>query len=325
MRISLPLLIFLLPMAASASPPPPFNASSSQTPSDPSSSDYSLADVNQTATAVFVILLLAFLLVGFVSISIRHCSEHRLIVLPLYSSAAAAAAARPRRLSPRGLDQAAIDSFPVFNFSEIKHLKIGKGALTCAVCVSEFEDNERLRLLPKCDHVFHPECIDPWLASHSTCPICRANLSEKIEPWQSTEVCNSTAEISEVQNHDQIAIAVHENERVDTESRERVRTLPRPHSTGHSLVRLGEDCEIYTLRLPEEVRMRRHVDRLDRLGKSDRWVFNMTLPFLSRTGSLKLTKVGVVDGEATGVGTSMKLPFECLAGMSEKIPTRLLV
>ncbi|KAH7852563.1 hypothetical protein Vadar_026396 [Vaccinium darrowii] len=203
MRICLPLLIFLLPMAASAPSPPPFNAASSlQTPSDPSSSDYSLADVNQTATAVFVILLLAFLSVGFVSISIRHCSDHRLIVHPLYSSsssAAAAAAARPRRLSPRGLDQAAIDSFPVFNFSEIKHLKIGKGALTCAVCVSEFEDNERLRLLPKCDHVFHPECIDPWLASHSTCPICRANLSEKIESRQSREVCNPTAEIREVQ------------------------------------------------------------------------------------------------------------------------------
>jgi len=137
-------------------------------------------------------------------------------------------------------------------------------------------------------------------------------------------VCNSTAEIGEVQNHDQIAIAVDENERVDTDSRERARTLPRPHSTGHSLVRLGEDREIYTLRLPEEVR-RRHVDRLDRLGKSDRWVFNMTLPFLSGTGSVKLTKVGVVDGKATGDGKSMKLPFECPAGMSEKIPTRLPV
>ena len=44
------------------------------------------------------------------------------------------------------------------------------------MCLNEFEDDERLRLIPKCDHVFHPECIDAWLASHTTCPVCRANL-----------------------------------------------------------------------------------------------------------------------------------------------------
>ncbi|KAL2924561.1 E3 ubiquitin-protein ligase ATL31 [Bienertia sinuspersici] len=27
-------------------------------------------------------------------------------------------------------------------------------------CLNEFEDKETLRLLPVCDHVFHPECID---------------------------------------------------------------------------------------------------------------------------------------------------------------------
>ncbi|KAH7853008.1 hypothetical protein Vadar_031979 [Vaccinium darrowii] len=313
MRISLPLLIFLLPTAASAQPPP-FNAS--QTPSDPSLDDSS-AYINQTATAIFAILGLPFLLICFVTICFRYCSDDTRIVLPLYH-AAAAAVTLPRRLSPSGLDQAAINSFPVFNYSEIKHLKIGKGALTCAVCVSEFEDHERLRLLPKCDHVFHPECIDPWLASHSTCPICRANLREKIE---STKLCNSTAEVSEVQNHDQIAIAVDENERVETESRERARAFPRPHSTGHSLVQLGEDSERYTLRLPEEVR--RHVDRLDGVEKSDQWVFTMTPPFLLRTSSVKLTKVDIVDGEASAVGTSMKSPCGCLAG--EKITTRLPV
>lgn len=322
MRIYLPLLNFLIVLPTAALAGPPFNTS--QPPCDPYS-DNSSAYIIQTATAVFAILGLPVLLICFVFIYFRFCSDDS--VLPLYSSSSADAA-RPRRLSPSGLDQAAIDSFPVFNYSEIKHLKIGKGALTCAVCVSEFEDNERLRLLPKCDHVFHPECIDPWLASHSTCPICRAILSEKIESTQSTEVCNSTAEISELQNHTQVVIAVDENERVDTDSGERVRRLPRPHSTGHSLVRLGEDCEIYTLRLPEEVR-RRRVDRLDRLGKSDRWVFNMKLPFLSRTGSIKLMELG--DGEATDVGTSRefqtstKSPFECLAGKSEKMPSPLPV
>ncbi|KAH1110281.1 E3 ubiquitin-protein ligase ATL6 [Glycine max] len=52
--------------------------------------------------------------------------------------------------------------------------KLGKGTLECAVCLNEFEDTETLRLIPKCDLVFHPECIDEWLPSHTTCPVCRA-------------------------------------------------------------------------------------------------------------------------------------------------------
>ncbi|XP_058179584.1 E3 ubiquitin-protein ligase ATL31-like isoform X2 [Rhododendron vialii] len=228
-------------------------SAAAQTPSD--ESDFPLADDffsyrNSTATAIFAVLLFAFLLTGFTTIYIRHCAGddgdnrtiHRF-----------AAASRPPRLSSSGgLNPAVIKSFPLFNYSEIKHLKIGKGAVSCAVCVSEFGDNERLRLLPKCDHAFHPECIDPWLASHSTCPICRASLIQGIEPTQSTEECNSRPELTEVQNQNQISVTVDEVYRTDTEPRERVRTFPRPHSTGHSLVGLGEDCERYTLRLPEE-------------------------------------------------------------------------
>ncbi|XP_021742843.1 E3 ubiquitin-protein ligase ATL6-like [Chenopodium quinoa] len=46
----------------------------------------------------------------------------------------------------------------------------------CVVCLGVFEENEMLRLLPKCGHVFHVDCIDTWLRSHATCPFCRANL-----------------------------------------------------------------------------------------------------------------------------------------------------
>uniref|UniRef100_A0A803QB48 RING-type E3 ubiquitin transferase n=1 Tax=Cannabis sativa TaxID=3483 RepID=A0A803QB48_CANSA len=57
-------------------------------------------------------------------------------------------------------------------------LEIGKGdQQKCAVCFLEFEDNERLRLIPNCYHIFHAHCIDKWLKSKSTCPVCRANLN----------------------------------------------------------------------------------------------------------------------------------------------------
>jgi len=46
----------------------------------------------------------------------------------------------------------------------------------CLVCLGEFEQEESLRLLPKCSHAFHVPCIDTWLRSHKTCPLCRAPI-----------------------------------------------------------------------------------------------------------------------------------------------------
>ncbi|KAJ7533737.1 hypothetical protein O6H91_13G061800 [Diphasiastrum complanatum] len=34
-------------------------------------------------------------------------------------------------------------------------------------------ENEKGRLLPKCNHRFHTGCIDMWFHTHSTCPLCR--------------------------------------------------------------------------------------------------------------------------------------------------------
>ncbi|XP_021769957.1 putative RING-H2 finger protein ATL53 [Chenopodium quinoa] len=46
----------------------------------------------------------------------------------------------------------------------------------CAVCLAEFEEGDVLRVLPKCNHAFHVPCIDTWLSSHTTCPLCRAPI-----------------------------------------------------------------------------------------------------------------------------------------------------
>lgn len=36
---------------------------------------------------------------------------------------------------------------------------------------------ENVRVLPKCNHGFHLECIDKWLVSHSSCPMCRHSMN----------------------------------------------------------------------------------------------------------------------------------------------------
>ncbi|KAF8089213.1 hypothetical protein N665_0513s0007 [Sinapis alba] len=78
-------------------------------------------------------------------------------------------------LHDSGVDQSLIDKLPVFHYKSI----IGPNNITsfdCPVCLSEFETEDKLRLLPKCSHAFHVDCIDTWLLSHSTCPLCRSNL-----------------------------------------------------------------------------------------------------------------------------------------------------
>ncbi|GAU15826.1 hypothetical protein TSUD_236420 [Trifolium subterraneum] len=56
------------------------------------------------------------------------------------------------------------------------------GGDTCAVCLGDFEEGEELKTMPECLHSFHVPCIDTWLHSHSSCPICRASASGAPSP-----------------------------------------------------------------------------------------------------------------------------------------------
>ncbi|MQL95378.1 hypothetical protein Taro_028041 [Colocasia esculenta] len=80
-------------------------------------------------------------------------------------------------LSPRsrfsGIDKTVIESLPLFRFSSLRGAREG---LECAVCLSRFEDAEDLRLLPKCKHAFHIDCVGRWLEEHSSCPLCRCRV-----------------------------------------------------------------------------------------------------------------------------------------------------
>ncbi|XP_020682979.1 RING-H2 finger protein ATL57 [Dendrobium catenatum] len=51
----------------------------------------------------------------------------------------------------------------------------GQGFHCCAVCLAEYEEREMVKLMPVCGHVFHPQCIDAWLLSRGSCPVCRCS------------------------------------------------------------------------------------------------------------------------------------------------------
>lgn len=47
----------------------------------------------------------------------------------------------------------------------------------CAICLSDMRLGEDVRALSACCHIFHGECIQPWLRRRAACPICRGDES----------------------------------------------------------------------------------------------------------------------------------------------------
>lgn len=47
---------------------------------------------------------------------------------------------------------------------------------TCSICLEDYVEGERLRVLP-CKHTYHTKCIDPWLTrGKRNCPLCKAKI-----------------------------------------------------------------------------------------------------------------------------------------------------
>ncbi|WOL08259.1 RING-H2 finger protein ATL39-like [Canna indica] len=108
---------------------------------------------------VFVVLLIIFLYIRY------------LLLWQLPAVGGPAPIERWRR-PKTGLDPSAIADLPSFAFQQ--HGKAKCIVVECAVCLNAVEEGETVRLLPACEHMFHARCIDLWLLSKSTCPICRA-------------------------------------------------------------------------------------------------------------------------------------------------------
>ncbi|XP_073128556.1 RING-H2 finger protein ATL38-like [Henckelia pumila] len=107
----------------------------------------------------------------------------RLIWARIYLTASRRSLARASRsdvgILERGLhclEPLEVSKFPVKKYGELC-LSSKENAL-CTVCLSEYHNEDMLRILPVCGHSFHATCIDIWLHQHFTCPICRISLRE---------------------------------------------------------------------------------------------------------------------------------------------------
>ncbi|KAL2511173.1 RING-H2 finger protein ATL57 [Abeliophyllum distichum] len=137
-----------------------------------------------------VVLLAALFFMGFFSVYIRRFTAED----ASSSSSSSSSDFRPRRNPTptsnhnKGLDPSTMKSLPLVAYG----VGVGVGVAAkhqmiedCPICLSEFEEIEIVKMIPFCEHMFHPRCIDTWLSSHVTCPVCRSTqLFNRVE-----EVC----------------------------------------------------------------------------------------------------------------------------------------
>ncbi|KAJ3701212.1 hypothetical protein LUZ61_004917 [Rhynchospora tenuis] len=91
----------------------------------------------------------------------------------------------PQEGEPKlGLDPAAIAQLPSFTYKRpllSADRSVGPSEETystspeCSICLSSIEEGEQVRQLPNCRHMFHKECIDVWLSTNASCPVCRGD------------------------------------------------------------------------------------------------------------------------------------------------------
>ncbi|XP_057861341.1 E3 ubiquitin-protein ligase RING1-like [Cryptomeria japonica] len=78
----------------------------------------------------------------------------------------------PNRYGAPPASKTAVETMPTIKISET-HL--APDSAHCAVCKDEFDMGSEAKQMP-CNHIYHTDCIVPWLAQHNSCPVCRYEM-----------------------------------------------------------------------------------------------------------------------------------------------------
>ncbi|KAG9144222.1 hypothetical protein Leryth_022086 [Lithospermum erythrorhizon] len=146
-------------------PPPPFDIGNDD---DDGGSTFSPLII-----AIIGVLVSAFLLVCYYTIITKYCRRRNNSITST-ANGDVTNHDQWQDVAQSGLDDKIIKSITVCKYQKGDGLIEGT---ECAVCLSEFQENENLRLLPKCTHAFHLPCIDTWLKTNTNCPLCRSSAT----------------------------------------------------------------------------------------------------------------------------------------------------
>ncbi|KAL6131493.1 hypothetical protein ACLB2K_069868 [Fragaria x ananassa] len=94
------------------------------------------------------------------------------------------------RFDQRPAAKSAVESLPTIELMD-SHVA---DESHCAVCKEAFELGNEAREMP-CKHIYHSDCILPWLAQRNSCPVCRFEL-----PTDSPAAANPDVAASEEEN-----------------------------------------------------------------------------------------------------------------------------
>ncbi|XP_012784521.2 E3 ubiquitin-protein ligase RNF133 [Ochotona princeps] len=84
------------------------------------------------------------------------------------------------RIQNRRWQRLTTDLKRAFGQLQLRVLKEGDEEISpngdsCVVCFELYKPNDTVRILT-CKHFFHKNCIDPWILTHGTCPMCKCDI-----------------------------------------------------------------------------------------------------------------------------------------------------
>lgn len=152
-----------------------------------------------------------------------------------------------RRMLRHRLPNSVLRKIPIVKFAK------GMQYDTCAICLDDYVENERLRVLP-CHHAYHVKCIDPWLTKNRrVCPICKRKVfarGERRPPrrrsstdsMSSSDADENTPLLNPVENQPN-SVSSTSSPPANYQSQEGTAAAPRETNDAH-VVNMNSDLEI---------------------------------------------------------------------------------
>lgn len=84
----------------------------------------------------------------------------------------------------KGIDETTLENISTLMSSKdyLAQKTTGEEDYKCCICLGKFDPMERdpqLRVLKYCSHTFHSACLQTWLLTKTSCPVCKHSLNQK--------------------------------------------------------------------------------------------------------------------------------------------------